>query len=418
MAARSRVGSIGRVARAAALAVAAPSVLAACAPPLETGEWGTFRFVADVPGRAPLRLLPPVSDREGNLYVLYGAPDRAEATAFVGFRDGGWSGGCDGHKGESRGVHGWIGEVERAAWYWSGDALVRVDGASGACRRVLDRDPSSNADLLFEGVLPWVDDSPSRVTVPAIVRAVSDPRPYLVVVDLLSDRYLAAREFQPADATDVRIAGTGQADGEGFYVATYLDGGGTRRAEARFVDAGARETAAVEIPGGTVHLGRDAVRGYLQADEHGLVAGLLESGQLLLFDRSQARRLEVSGMEPAGVHRWKGALFLVGTRAGRPVIASIGEEGIGSPRIWTASERAAERLGRRIEVVDEREAPTRYVDWTDPSTAIGPFPFVHAHRPDRYSADSTGWLIAGPSYQTGVEGMTSVAFGPVGLSYP
>jgi len=38
--------------------------------------------------------------------------------------------------------------------------------------------------------------------------------------------------------------------------------------------------------------------------------------------------------------------------------------------------------------------------------------------PNHYSSGTVGWVVAGPSYPTGVEGMTSSAFSPVGISYP
>ena len=41
-----------------------------------------------------------------------------------------------------------------------------------------------------------------------------------------------------------------------------------------------------------------------------------------------------------------------------------------------------------------------------------------AHAPARFAEGTTGWLVAGPSVAAGGETHTSVAFGPLGISYP
>ena len=148
------------------------------------GEWRALRYFAEVPGLAPLRLVPPIADRSGNLYVLHGDATRFEVLAFVGFASGGWSEGCHLQKGSSRGVHGWVGHGETRAWYWAGDALVEMSGAHGGCRLVLDRDPTSQADLRFAGIFPWIEDSPSVTRARALVYSVGDAVPFHVVVDL------------------------------------------------------------------------------------------------------------------------------------------------------------------------------------------------------------------------------------------
>ena len=118
------------------------------------------------------------------------------------------------------------------------------------------------------------------------------------------------------------------------------------------------------------------------------------------------------------MHRFQGSLWLVGTANGHPVVARIDEAGAGEPRIWKASEHAASRLGGTIDVLDDRDDPTTWTEWSDSRSGVGSYPFLDAHRPGSYTSDSVGWLVAGPSFETGVEGMTSVAFSPVGISYP
>src|SRR5262249_37211828 len=80
-----------------------PAVLAltaACTSPPTPGEFGPFRFAGRARGRAPLNLLPPVSDRSGNIYILYGGINVPETEVFVGRTGGGWTSGCKLSKGD------------------------------------------------------------------------------------------------------------------------------------------------------------------------------------------------------------------------------------------------------------------------------------------------------------------------------
>ena len=80
--------------------------LTGCIDYLEPGEVGAVRYFGEVrstPGE-PLPLLPPISDRDGNYYVLSGARDLRQVTVFTGQAGGGWSSGCGLHKGDDRGT--------------------------------------------------------------------------------------------------------------------------------------------------------------------------------------------------------------------------------------------------------------------------------------------------------------------------
>ena len=50
-------------------------------------------------------------------------------------------------------------------------------------------------------------------------------------------------------------------------------------------------------------------------------------------------------------------------------------------------------------------------------TAIGSWPFMTPHPLDAYALETTGWLIAGPSFES-VQVRTALAFGPVGMTVP
>jgi hypothetical protein len=405
--------------RAAALLLVA---LAGCVDYLDPGEHGVMRYFGEVRGAPPLALLPPIADRDGNVYVLYGARELSGALVFVGHAGGGWTSGCSLHKGDSRGAHFWVGRAQDRAWYWSGDALVEVAGATGSCKAVLDRDPASNADLLFLGVVPSVREAPSRTSLVAMFQSPSDPRPYQGVIDLGLGRYSDLRRFEPRDAEAVAVLGTGaDAGGEvGVMLVRYTqDDAGV--IEGRFFDQRGRTTAVATVTGGDpLLLGQDAVLGQLQVSEDGLVAGLLSDGSLVSFNQSGGQVASYSlDMTPVGVHRDAGgSLWLVGDSGG-PVIAPLGEIGQpGSPVAWTSSEEAAAAMRGEVRVLDDRIDPRRYTTWTDPASAMGEHPFLTAAPPLVYAQDTTAWLFAGPGYSVGGEPRTSVALAPVGMTYP
>jgi hypothetical protein len=394
--------------------------LAGCIDTLDPGEHGVMRYFGEVRGAAPLALLPPIADRDGNVYVLYGGRELDTALAFVGRAGGGWTSGCSLHKGDSRGAHFWIGRAQDRAWYWSGDALVEVVGATGSCKAVLDKDPASNADLLFLGVVPFVREAPSRTTTVALFQSPDDPLPFQGVIDLGLGRYSEIRRFEPRDVEGVTVLGTG-ADGErGVMLVSYLRGG-SLVVEGRFLDASGATTAVAPVSGGDpLALGQDAVLGQLAVSSSGLVAGLLSDGSMVLFDENGGSIGSFAlDMTPVGVHRdADGGLWLVGDGGG-PVVARLGADGQpGSATRWVASEEAAAALSGDVTVLDDRTDPRRYTTWHDPTSAMGDYPFLSAAPPLVYAEDTTAWLFAGPSYSVGGEPRTSVALAPVGITYP
>lgn len=405
--------------RCAALAPLAALLFAGCVDYLDSGEMGKPRYFGEVRGIAPLRMLPPISDREGNVYALYGDPDLNEAQAFVGHASGSWSDGCKLHKGDDRGAHGWVGRATSRAWYWSGDALVEVNGRSGNCTAVLDTDPSSGANLLFQGVVPMVNETPSRSTVPALIQTSVDSVPFHVLVDLDIGRYSETSPFEPAGASNVIVLGVG-ADRDsrtGFMLVRYdLDGQAV--VEGLFLDDKGQVTDRAPVARASASA-EDSVLGYLQSTDGERVVGLLETGEVVSFTRDGGSAEAFDAFTAAGVHVWEDQLYLVGTSGTTPVIAPILPDGsIGAHQTWEASVAAAEHLAGTVAVLDERSQPRQVVGWADPTSAIGPAPFISAHSPDVYADGTTGWLLAGPAFQQSTNPQTSVAFVPVGISYP
>jgi hypothetical protein len=122
-------------------------------------------------------------------------------------------------------------------------------------------------------------------------------------------------------------------------------------------------------------------------------------------------------MKPVGVHVWDEALWLVGVAGGRPVVAAITESGIGPPSSWDSSLATASALGN-MTIRDDRSLPSRVTGWSNVHTAMGEFPFLHAHSPVKHAPGTTLWLFAGPTVTGSAIPLTSFAMAPVGVTYP
>lgn len=413
-----------------AAATLATLALTGCTSPPAPGELGTPRYIDNV-GRepTPLPMAPPIHDRDGNAYVAYGDIETLEVEAFIGHKGRGWSGSCTIlSEAATHGFHGWVGRSQNQAWYWAGTAFVRMSGTAGGCVRRFDNDPSSGARLDFLAILPNVRVTPSLTSIVALIKAPLE-LPYVALIDLNADRYVALDEFDPSDADpdSIEVLGVGADTDlqEGVMVVRYTVGEQTRT-EARFYDFEANLLETVRISG-LEETAAYGLRGFLHADETGLWAGLdrgrdrmgAEIGppRMLVLDKSGAA-VKTPNMEtPIGVHKWEGQLYLVGENGGRPVVAPLDGDGdLRSPKVWDASLEFVDSLGSKIQVLDDRSLPSRRVDWRNPRTAVGNFPFLSEHRLDYFATGTTAWLIAGPSFGEATTS-TAVAYVPTGVAY-
>ena len=70
-----------------------------------------------------------------------------------------------------------------------------------------------------------------------------------------------------------------------------------------------------------------------------------------------------------------------------------------------------------VGVLDQRYQPAEPIEWESPVTAISEWPFISPYPIDQYAIDTTGWIVAGPSFESTLT-RTAVAFGPVGMTVP
>jgi hypothetical protein len=387
-----------------------------CGAELEPGELGTPRYFAELRGAAPLRLAPPASDREGNVYVLAGSSELPDLQVFLGRGVGGWTA-CPGVAVDGeRGVHGVVGRGDDRVYAWAGLDLFELRGAEGSCRPLLERDPVTSTDLGFLAVVPMLDREGDHGRLLALVSSPADRTPFFAALDPDAELVLGLHRFAPAAPVDLEVLGSGAAPDDRVGVVVVAHGEGDARvAEVRWIDHDAREVGAVAVAGWSDADG--PLDGFL-AVAGGAVAGRLRSGRLLVADEASARVVDSPDLAVAGVQAWDGALWAVGDDDGRPVVAAIDGDGVGAPIAWTASERIGAALAGDLVVLDERSPSRRFVTWSGTTSAVGELPLVHPGPLDPYALDVTGMLIAGPTRQVAGETWTSIAFAPVGVGFP
>ncbi|MEC8191376.1 MAG: hypothetical protein VX127_01495 [Myxococcota bacterium] len=430
--------------------IAAPALIVGCqAGTLESGEWGKLRYFGELTGTPeariddeslePLKLIPPASDRDGNVYVLY-EDINGNSIVYVGQALSGWSKGCPAGEeplphasANDAQIHGFLGTSDTMAWYWTGDALAQVNGTTGECKQILDKDPLTVTDLRVIAAVPYVHETPARRTLTAWVQGVNDAYnrlpPYQVVVDLDLRRYVAYNAFEPSDANCVDVLGVGsnEAREEGVVVVAYnIDG--ERRVEARTIDSQGDTTnvAPLIVNGSEFYVCSDSenrtpeptVVGQLQANANGVYAGLLSNGQMLAFNEDGGSSRTLPNFDALGMLQHEGDLWVTGVADGRPVLGKVQPSGSVETVIrWESSEKAAQGLQGQIAVLDQRYQPAEPIGWENPVTAMGPWPFISPYPIDEYAIGTTGWLVAGPSFESTLT-RTAVAFGPVGITVP
>ena len=359
-----------------------------------------------------MRLVPPMADREGNIYILYGAPDWFETQVFVGRVDGGWTGGCSAERGTS-GLHGFVGRSLDRVWYWSGSGLVEVVGETGACREVLSNDPVSGTELTFLGVAPMVDETPTRRFAYALLRGATGV-PTFSMVDLDAKLPFNGTEVPAKGEDPLEVIATG-AWSAVRATAFVVRVGNT--VTAYFLDRGGDLVDSVEldVPRTVEAYG---VPGNLQFSDGGAAAGLTADGRVLVLNLDGGGLVEPD-FNVQGVLRWDGRLYLTGEDSGGLVIAEVQDDRSVDEHIpFVSASLALDGLDGPIDVIDERGSPLRTREWSEAESAIGSAPLISPWVIDPYTIGSTGWLLAGPGFDTGVEPVTATAFAPVGLELP
>ena len=392
-------------------------LLSACEAPLGNGELGNPRYFGEIPGDTPMRLLPPVSDRDGNVYVAYGNRQRADTDVWVGRASGGWNSACSGHRGDF-GIHGFIGQSDSEAWLWTGAVLLHIWGQSGTCHQVLNQDPVTGTVLDWLAVAPWVRTSPSRNTTVALVQATNANESYLTLLDLDREQMTQLTPLEPLGLEDLVILGTGaEPERDRILFAISYTSNGQRVDEALLLnsdgDLQSRIPLQLSAPPEDY-----SVLGFFQSNGNGAWAGVKEDGGLILVAPTGGYEVQPD-FDAHGLLRTEENLFVTGLVGGSVVASRVANNlALEATREWRTPSKAEIAMNGPLSVFDERNSPLRKTTWTGAENAIGILPLLTAHPLDPYTTQSSGWLVAGPSYQGPAEQITSVAFAPIGWSSP
>ena len=272
--------------------------------------------------------------------------------------------------------------------------------------------------LRWQGVAPWVRDSPSRKTTVGIVRAAAEEQVYVALLDLNRELMVNLQALQPAGLSDLKIIGTG-ADPENnelLFVLAY-DFEGKTIHEALIFNSDAEQLRRITLDLDTSP-DAYAIVGFFQSTGGGAWAGVREDGGLILISKTAGYDV-MPEFQAVGLLKTDTELFVTGFAGDSVVAAKVSNNSaLNGAQNWRDPEISANSLNGSISVLDERNSPLTRSRWEEPQNAIGFMPLLSAHPIDAYTLGSTGWLVAGPSYSGPAEDITAVGFAPLGWSSP
>ncbi len=392
------------------LAVSLAAPLAGCIQNLEPGQVGAGRRVGDAFPGPIAAVLPPMTDRDGNLYVVTGVPDStgrpSPGTAYVGASRGGWTAGCQTSDAIKSSARGWIGATSSVGWLWADTAVLELDTA-GNCTARLDRDPASASDVTFQAVAPVVEETLSGNFAIAILSTTADPAPHLATIDLGLGTIVSATAL--ADGTQVYGAGVDPSTHEGVFAISDDTG-----AKLIFVAPHGEISATAPITGTMGPLKGEIV----VAGDGSFFAGVIADDAVLVGDRTGAR-VVAPDFTAVGVQADdSGWPWVVGQSAdGAARIAPTAANGLGPSQPWSCASELTSALAAGIVVVDDRIGERTSVTWAAHS-ALGTNPLVESHTAPVYGVGSRALLVGDGLVDRGGIPYSQLAVLPAGVSFP
>lgn len=391
--------------RALAVAIA----LGGCVEGLQPAEIGVGRRVGTYPGETAA-VLPPMTDRAGNLYVVTGQPDSTGSpqpgTAHTGGARGGWSTGCATGTGAHGGARGWIGAVAGRGWLWTKTAILELDVAAGTCTTKLDFDPVSTSDIVFLAVAPIVDEGVSGVFAMAVLTTGAQSTPHLATIDLGLG---IVRSTTPLPGATILATGADHDRGEAAFLVT--DATVTRVLVARphegFVAslpvAGTAPPAGAEV--GEVAFGQD-----------GSIAATLRPDTIALGTRA-GLTIRPAPMAARTIERDDdGALWLTGADTAGPKVAAIAAGQMAAAQPWLCATNVDAALSTGIIVIDERAGDRAATRW-EAHAAYGASALLPTRSAPAYAVGARAVLVADTPVDRGGIPYSQLAVVPVGVEF-
>jgi hypothetical protein len=260
--------------------------------------------------------------------------------------------------------------------------------------------------------------SPSRLTTVAMVYATNESESFITLLDLDREMMTHLQPLQPTGMQDLIVIGTG-ADpdrNEILFVISYtFEGHQVHEALVLDSDAAIQRRFEIELDVSPEAYG---ILGFFQSNGGGAWAGVRENGGLILISKNAGYDISPE-FDAYGLLRTPENLFVTGLLGESAVAARVANNSeLDGAREWRSPTLAYENLSGQVSVLDERNSPLRRSTWEEAANAIGVLPLISAHPLDTYTLQSSGWLVAGPSYAGPAEDITSVGFAPIGWTSP
>ena len=384
-----------------------------CIEAIPSGEAGLARRV-DIMRGPTVAVVPPITDLNGDVFVVTGTVDLAGAVepgkVHIGRANGGWI--HSGNLGLSVDLvaRGWIGVIEDRAWLWTREQIFEFPANDFnpelqlRSYSWLDTDPQSGADLKFEAIAPFIDRSISAARALAIVTTATEPRAFLSTLDLGhgQERFARILGSMPIEG-GMQALGCGNAGDS----AAFLLGNDTS-AVLLFANADGLvgQAAVTGVPA--------AVRGTIGVGKDGSVAAVLADGHVLVGNRS-AVRVQAPPIQVRGsVTDDDGNLWL--TAIGPRLVPVVGGQ-LGIPLDWTSAAAADAVIQAGIDVVDERVSSRVSLRW-NAHNVLGDATLVAEQPSLPYAVGVRGWLVGDAPIDRGGILYNDVAFVPLGVTFP
>ncbi|HEY4176744.1 MAG TPA: hypothetical protein VGM90_07930 [Kofleriaceae bacterium] len=397
--------------------------LAGCVDGLQPAEVGMGRRVGtgDVQGDVSA-VLPPMTDRSGNIYVVSGEPDSTgipqPGTFWVGDSQGEWTQGCLTGEGIRGGALGWIGATSDRGWLWTGTQIVEVIpdyanwsevGEISLCRSKLDVDTVSQADIFYKAVAPFVDETVSGDFAVGAITLGATPTVYLSTFQLdIGDFGVVTNSLALGDV-DVLATGANPSTREAAFLVR--DAAGPRIVIAK---PNAKSLTTILVNG---TLPTTTLISQLTFASDGSIAAVLDDHTVLVGNRSGVT-VSPAPFTARGIETDDdGNAHLIGVASDVAQVATIHEGLLGVGQEWSVAMSVEAQLAAGVVVVDYLSGSRDAHRWQT-HAAAGGISLVQRYHAPAYAVGARAVLVANPAVDRGGVKYSQLAVVPVGVELP
>jgi hypothetical protein len=398
------------------------AALAGCVDGLQPAEVGMGRRVGtgDVQGDVSA-VLPPMTDRDGNIYVVTGEPDATgvpqPGELWVGDPQGNWFG-CSTGDGLRGGALGWIGATSDRGWVWTGTQIMESIpdyanwsevGETALCRPKLDIDAVSQGDIFYKAVAPFVDETVSGDFAIGTITVGADPKVYVATMQLDIGETGVITNTIDLGAVEVLATGANPSTREGAFL--IRDAAGTRIVIAKPNEKSLKTI----LVNGTVPT--QTLLAQMTFASDGSIAAVLDDHTVLVGNRSIAT-VSPAPFTARGIETDDdGNAHLIGVASDVAQVASIHNGALGTAQAWDVAMNVEAQLAAGVVVVDYLSGSREAHRWQTHS-ATGGISLVQRYHAPAYAVGARAVLVANPAVDRGGVKYSQLAVVPVGVELP